>query len=53
MEPQEPIRLRDPEASTFNARERIIRDGIELEKGVVITEDWLKKNEELLFQVFE
>lgn len=53
MEVQEPIRLRDPEASTFNARERIIRDGIELEKGVVITEDWLKKNEGLLFDCWE
>lgn len=31
------IRLRDPESSTFNARERLYRHGIELEKGVVIT----------------
>ena len=50
---EEPIRLRDPEASTFNARERIYREGIELEKGVVITEEWLKKNEELLFDCWE
>ena len=50
---QEPIRLRDPEISTFNARERVMRDGIELEKGVVITEEWLKKNEELLFDCWE
>ena len=50
---EEPIRLRDPEASTFNARERIYREGIELEKGVVITEEWLKRNEELLFDCWE
>lgn len=37
MEEQQIIRLRDPEASTFNARERLYRYGIELEKGVVIT----------------
>lgn len=42
------IRLRDPESSTFNARERLFREGIELEKGVVITEAWLEKNENLL-----
>lgn len=45
----EPIRLKNPEDSTFNAREHIFRDGIELEKGVVITEEWLKRNEELLY----
>ena len=44
-----PIMLKSPEDSAFNARERVFRDGIELEKGVVITEDWLKKNEELLY----
>jgi hypothetical protein len=33
----EPIRLIDPDASIFNARTRLYRDGIELEKGVVIT----------------
>ena len=53
MEVQEPIRLRDPEASTFNARERIMREGVELEKGVVITEEWLLKNEELLYDCWE
>lgn len=45
----EPIKLRDPSTSTFNARERLYRDGIELDKGVVITEEWLKRNEELLY----
>ena len=47
--PEGVIQLRDPDDSTFNKRERIIRDGIELEKGVVITEAWLRKNEELLY----
>lgn len=43
------ITLRDPSAASFNARERVFRDGIELDKGVVITEQWLQKNEELLY----
>jgi len=48
--PEGVIQLRDPEDSTFNSkRERVFRDGIELEKGVVITEAWLLKNEELLY----
>ena len=47
--PEGVILLRDPESSTFNARERVYRDGIELEKGVVITDTWLRKNEELLY----
>lgn len=45
----EPIRLKNPDDTTFNAREKIYRDGIELEKGVVITPQWLEKNEELLY----
>ena len=47
------IRLRDPDASTFNARERIFRDGIELEKGVIITPTWLEKNEDFLYECWE
>lgn len=43
------IKLRDPDDSTFNQHERIYRDGIELDKGTVITEQWLQKNEELLY----
>lgn len=43
------IVLRDPEDSAFNTREKIFRDGIELEKGVVITDSWLQRNEELLY----
>lgn len=44
----EPIRLRDPSERLFGNREIIYKDGIELEKGVVITEDWLERNENLL-----
>ena len=44
----EPIRLREPLRSTFDSGDRVYRDGIELEKGVVITPDWLEKNEEFL-----
>lgn len=47
--PLDIIRLRDPEASNFNNQEKIYHDGIELEKGVVITESWLERNEELLY----
>ena len=43
------IQLKDPDDAVFNRREKIYRDGIELEKGVVITEPWLEKNEELLY----
>ena len=43
------IQLRDPDDIVFNKREKIYRDGIELEKGTVITEPWLEKNEELLY----
>ena len=44
----EVIQLKDPDDIVFNKREKIYRDGIELEKGTVITEPWLEKNEELL-----
>lgn len=44
----EPIKLRSAESS-FNSHDRIYRDGIELEKGVSLTEDWLLKNEGLLY----
>ncbi len=49
----EPIRLLDPESSVFNAREKLYRDGIELEKGVVITPQFLERNEELLHNCWE
>ena len=30
-----------------------IRDGVELEKGVVITEEYLKQHEDLFIQIFD
>lgn len=47
------IQLHNPEVSTFNTREKIFRDGIELEKGVVISREWLERNEDLLFDCWE
>jgi len=46
---EEVIKLRDPTKTRFNKQEKLYRDGIELEKGVVISEPWLEKNEELLY----
>ena len=50
---EEPIRLLDPDSSIFNTGERIYHNGIELEKGVVITEEWLQKNEDLFYDCWE
>ena len=44
----EPIKLKSPDDSIFNNRARIYKDGIEVEKGVVLTQDWLDRNEELI-----
>ena len=49
----EPIKLLDPETAVFNTSDKIYRDGIELEKGVIITPEWLEKNEELLYDYWE
>ena len=46
---EEPIKLREVPESLFGARDIVYHDGIELEKGVVITQEWLEKNEELLY----
>ena len=48
-----PILLKNPDSTIFNRRERLYKDGIEVEKGVVITETWLEKNEELLFDYWQ
>lgn len=50
---EEPIRLLDPDSSLFNSSKRIYHDNIELEKGVVITNEWLEKNEDFLFDCWE
>lgn len=41
------ITLRDPQ-TTFSKTDRVYRDGIELEKGAIITESFLEKNENFL-----
>lgn len=41
------ITLRDPQ-TTFSRTDRVYRDGIELEKGAIITESFLEKNENFL-----
>jgi len=38
------IQLTDPESLQFNAQDKLYHDGIELEKGVVITPYFLEKN---------
>lgn len=43
----EPIKLREP-IMTFNARDRVMRDGVEVEKGVILTPTWLEQHEDFL-----
>jgi hypothetical protein len=42
------IQLINPDVVQFNTRDRLYHDGIELEKGVVITPSFLEKNENLI-----
>lgn len=42
------IQLINPDVVQFNTRDRLYHDGIELEKGVVITPSFLEKNEDLI-----
>ena len=42
------IQLLDPETAQFNTKDKIYHDGIELEKGVVITPSFLERNEDLM-----
>lgn len=44
------IKLRSPDRSGFNISSQLYKDGIVLEKGVVITHDFLERNEELIRQ---
>ena len=44
------ITLRSPNRSDFNVNNHLYRDGIILEKGVVITHEFLERNEHLLQQ---
>lgn len=41
------ITLRDP-TSIYNSQNHLFREGVELEKGVVITEEFLERNEKFL-----
>ena len=45
------IKLREPPES-FGTVKKLYRDGIELEKGVVITQDWLERNENFLNELW-
>lgn len=45
------IKLREPPESLGEVK-KIFRDGIELEKGVVITQEWLERNETFLNEIW-
>lgn len=48
-----PITLLDPDSQIFNNRQKFFKDGIEVEKGVVLTPQFLEKNEDLLHYYWE
>lgn len=47
------ITLRSPNRSDFNVNSHLYKDGIILEKGVVLTGEFLEKNEELIKQYIQ
>lgn len=47
------IQLLDPNMVQFNTQDKLYHDGIELEKGVVITPSFLEKNEDLIAESIE
>ena len=47
------ITLIDPESAQFSTTNKLIRDGTELQKGVVITPAFLERNEELLKEYWD
>ena len=47
------IKLIDPESARFNTQDKLYKDGIELEKGVVLTPDFLERNEDLIANTIE
>lgn len=49
----EPIKLFVPDISDYDNTNRLYRDGVEIEKGVIVTNDFLEKNEELFFDCWE
>ena len=42
------IQLMNPDQATFSSINKLYHDGIELEKGVVLTPSFLEKNEDLI-----
>lgn len=49
----ERITLLNPDTALFNTKSKIYRDGVELEKGVAITQEFLERNEELLLDCWQ
>ena len=47
------IQLISPDGVRFNTQNKLYRDGIELEKGVVLTPDFLERNEDLIANTIE
>ena len=47
------IQLTDPESLQFNTQDKLYHDGIELEKGVVVTPYFLEKNQDFLQECFQ
>ena len=47
------IQLIDPESLQFNTQDKLYHEGIELEKGVVITPYFLEKNQDFLQECFQ
>lgn len=47
------IQLTNPDDLQFNTQKKLYRDGIELEKGVVVTPYFLEKNQDFLQQCFQ
>lgn len=47
------IKLIDPNSARFNTQDKLYKDGIELEKGVVLTPDFLERNEDLIANTIE
>ena len=52
MMSNEVLTLREPPISSFSTLQKIYKDGIEMEKGVVITQDWLERNETFLSELW-
>lgn len=50
---EERITLIDPNQGLFSSQEKVYRQGIELEKGIILTEQFLEENEELFADVVQ